>query len=99
VGSRSGLDFGRYNTLFVLAGVYTPAHPNRDPVTSKNELPPLREINRSQALCFPRAKNRIYKYYPDRAILGFRHADEMTLKDGTDRSSRNVEKELQLQAA
>ena len=97
MGPNSGLDFGKHNTLFFPAGVCTSDRPNRGPFTSKTELSPLREINRSQALCFPRAKNRIYKHYPERAILGFHKAvDEMTLEDGTHRSSRNVDKELPL---
>ena len=95
MGPRSGI--GIHNNLFVPPGVCTPKRPNRGSVTSNTELSPLREINHSQALCFPRAKNGIYTLYPDRVILGFHHAvDEVTLEDGTDRLSRNVDKELSL---
>jgi hypothetical protein len=66
--------------LYLSLPVFAPRIVQTVAVTSKTELSPLHEINRSQVLCFPRAKNRIYKHYPDRAILGFRHAvDEMTL--------------------
>lgn len=91
---RSGLDFGTHNTLFVPAGVCTPDRP-KTVVQSPQRLNFLLSVKLTVAklFAFQERKTEFTNIIQIEPILGIRKAvDEMTLEDGTHRSSRNVDK-------